>query len=64
MGGVCVGASNYIHAPFKVDVSNGAKQYGTPTSCSLTFTEHTASKSVFRLQSMFYANELYTKDYT
>jgi len=24
------------------DVSNGAEQYGTPTSCSLTFTEHTA----------------------
>ncbi|XP_039847376.1 uncharacterized protein LOC120706732 isoform X3 [Panicum virgatum] len=28
-----------------VDVSNGAKQYGTPTSCSLTFTEHTADGS-------------------
>ncbi|XP_039847377.1 uncharacterized protein LOC120706732 isoform X4 [Panicum virgatum] len=27
------------------DVSNGAKQYGTPTSCSLTFTEHTADGS-------------------
>ena len=37
--GVCVAASNYSHALYKVAVTNGAEQYGTPTTCNLMFTE-------------------------
>ena len=42
LNGVCVGAANYLNALFKVELSTGAMQYGTPTNYGLAFTEHTA----------------------